>query len=132
MLNLEIQIQNYPKFVPDKQEPPTVKPVFNGHTKRKPKKLFFKTESLNAGQKYCRMLSWSILQFFRPSLTSTICLRPLFCLFLSGRLRQVLLFSHGHMRLPFPLACSMFAHLFDVVNPVCVSDNLSFKGLMFL
>ena len=43
--------------------------------------------SLNAGQVYCRMLSWSILQYFRPSLTSTICLRPLFCLFFEWSLK---------------------------------------------
>ena len=41
--------------------------------------------SLNAGQKYCRML----LQYFRPSLSYHFPLRPLFCLLLSGRLRQV-------------------------------------------
>ena len=45
----------------------------------------------NAGQKYCRMFQESILQFFRPSLSFYLSLRPLFCLFLSGRLRQVLL-----------------------------------------
>ena len=47
--------------------------------------------SLKAGQKYCRMLSWSILQYFQPSLSYHLSLRPLFCLFLSGCLRQVLL-----------------------------------------
>ena len=48
--------------------------------------------SLNAGQKYCRMLQESILQYFRPSLSYNLSLRPLFCLFLSGHLRQVLLY----------------------------------------
>ena len=47
--------------------------------------------SLNAGQKYCRMLQESILQYFRPSLSYYLSLRPLFCLFLSDCLRQVLL-----------------------------------------
>ena len=37
------------------------------------------------------MLSWSILQYFRPSLSYHLSLRPLFRQFLSGRLRQVLL-----------------------------------------
>ena len=41
--------------------------------------------SLNAGQKYCRMLQESILQYFRPSLSYHLSLRPLFCLYLSGR-----------------------------------------------
>ena len=44
---------------------------------------------LNAGQKYCRMLQESTLQYFRPTLSYHLPLRPLFCLFLSGRLRQV-------------------------------------------
>ena len=43
--------------------------------------------SLNAGQKYCRML-----QSFRPSLSYHLLLRSLFCLFLSGCLRHVLLY----------------------------------------
>ena len=48
--------------------------------------------SLNAGQMYCRMLQESILQYFRPSLSYHSSLIPLLCLFLSGRLRQVLLY----------------------------------------
>ena len=48
--------------------------------------------SLNAGQKYCRMLQESILQYFLPSLSYNLALRPLFCLFLNGRFRQVLLY----------------------------------------
>ena len=42
--------------------------------------------SLNAGQKYCRMLP------FRPSLSYHLSLRSLFCLFLSGCFTQVLLY----------------------------------------
>ena len=38
----------------------------------------------------------SILQYFRPSLINYLPLRPLFCLFLSGRLRQVLLYISSH------------------------------------
>ena len=37
------------------------------------------------------MLQESILQYFRPSISYHLSLRPLFSLFLSGRLRQVLL-----------------------------------------
>ena len=33
--------------------------------------------SLNAAQKYCRMLQDSILQYFRPSLSNHLSLRPL-------------------------------------------------------
>ena len=48
---------------------------------------------LNAGQKYCRMLQESILQYFRPSLSYHLSLTPLFCLFLSGHFRQDLLYT---------------------------------------
>ena len=56
--------------------------------------------SLNAGQEYCRMLQKSILQYIRPSLSYHLSLRPLFCLFLNGRLRQVLLYSRNNPALP--------------------------------
>ena len=50
---------------------------------------------LNAGQRYCRMLQESILQYSRPSLSYHFSLRFFICLFLSGRFTQVLLyFSH--------------------------------------
>ena len=39
------------------------------------------------------MLRGSILQFFRPALSYHLFLRPSFYLFLSGRLRQVWLYS---------------------------------------
>ena len=59
---------------------------------KRPKTVFQDQLSLNAGQKYCRMLPpWSILQYFRPSLSYHLSLRPLFSLFLSGRFTQVLL-----------------------------------------
>ena len=49
--------------------------------------------SNTAGQKYCIMLSWSILQYFWPALYATIGLwNPFFLHFLSGRLWQVLLY----------------------------------------
>ena len=70
----------------------TVKPVLSGHSKRRRKIGFQDRLSLNAGQKYCRMLLESILQYFRPSFSYHLSLRPLFWLFLSGRLWQVLLY----------------------------------------
>ena len=45
--------------------------------------------SLYADQKYGRMFQESILQYFWPSFIYLLSLWPLFCLFLSGRLRQV-------------------------------------------
>ena len=59
----------------------TVKPVLSGHSSREPKIGFQDRLWLNAGQKYCRMLQESILQYFQPSLSYHLSLRPLFCLF---------------------------------------------------
>ena len=42
--------------------------------KKKTKIDFQDRLSLNAGQKYCRMLQESILQYFRPSLSKTFVL----------------------------------------------------------
>ena len=47
-----------------------VKPVLNGHSKRRPKIGFQDRCSLNAGQKHCRMLQESILQYVRLSLSN--------------------------------------------------------------
>ena len=49
--------------------------------------------SLNAGQKYCRMLPWSILQYFGPAL-SDYQSRKLLGTSLIGRFRQVLLYHN--------------------------------------
>ena len=58
-------------------------------------KIGFKDQlSLNAGQRYCKMLQESILQYFRPPLSYHLSLRPLFCLLLSGCLRQVSLYLY--------------------------------------
>ena len=50
---------------------------------------------LNAGQKYCKMLQGAFCNtfhlHFRPSISYHSSLRSLFCLFLSGRFKQVLL-----------------------------------------
>ena len=43
-------------FSTDANKMPTVKPVLRGHSKRRPKIGFQDRLSLNAGQKYCRML----------------------------------------------------------------------------
>ena len=47
----------------------TVKPVLSGHSKRRQNIGFQDRLSLNVGQKYCRMLQESILQYFWPSLS---------------------------------------------------------------
>ena len=66
---------------------------------KRPKVGFQVKLSLDVGQRYCRMLQWEhfailstfIKQYFRPSVSYHLSLRPLFCLFLSGCLRQALL-----------------------------------------
>ena len=52
-------------------------------------KLVFKTNYRLMQVK--SIAEWSILQYFRPSLSYQLLLRSLFCLFLSGRFTQVLL-----------------------------------------
>ena len=69
--------------------------ALSGHSKRRPKHGFQDRLSLSAGQKYCRMLQESILQYFRPSLSYPLSQRPFFCLFLSGHLIQILLYFIG-------------------------------------
>ena len=64
-------------------------------------KLVFKTIYCLMQVKSIAECSRSILQYFPPLLSYHLSLRPLFCLFLSGRFRQVLLYfavihtSHG-------------------------------------
>ena len=69
----------------------TVKPVLSGHPK-KDQKLIIKTNyHLMQVKSIAECSKGSILQYFCPSLSYHLSLRSLFCLFLSGRLRQDLL-----------------------------------------
>ena len=71
----------------------TVKPVLSGHSKRP--KLVFKTDyRLMQVQSIAECSKGSILQYFRPVLSYHLSLRSLFCLFVSGRLRQALVYTH--------------------------------------
>ena len=61
----------------------TVKPVLSGHSKRTPNIGFHDPLSLNAGQKYCRMLQWehsAILSIFikLPFVIIKICVLSIF------------------------------------------------------
>ena len=76
----------------------TVWPVLSGHSKRTPKRAAFKTDNRLMQVKVIAECSkGSILQYFWPSLSYHLSLRPLFCLFLSGRLKQVLLY-HSNIK----------------------------------
>ena len=70
----------------------TIKPVLSGHWKRRPKLVFRTNYGLMQVKSIAECSKGSILQYFRPSLSYHLSLIPLFCLFLSGRLRQVLLY----------------------------------------
>ena len=79
------------KHIPNKKCV-TVKPVLSDHSKED-QKLVFKTDNrLIQVKSIAECSNGSILQYFRPSLSYHLPLRLLFCPFLSGRLRQVLLY----------------------------------------
>ena len=76
------------------------KTCLNCHSKRRPKISFQDRLSLNAGQKYCRMLQESILQYFRTSLSYHLSLRPFFLSIFAWPLKTgftVDAISLGHM-----------------------------------
>ena len=58
-----------------------VKPVLSGHSKIRLKIVFQDPLSLNAGQKYCRILQVSILEYFQPSLSYHLTIRPFLSVF---------------------------------------------------
>ena len=70
----------------------TVKPVLNGHSQKDPKLVFKTNYRLMQVKSIAECTKGSILQYFRHSLSYHLSLRPLFCLFFSGHLRQVLLY----------------------------------------
>ena len=72
----------------------TVKPVYNDHP-QKDRKLVFKTHRLMQVKNIAECSKGSILQYFRPSLSYHLSLRTLFCLYMSGRFAQVLLYMHS-------------------------------------
>ena len=63
----------------------TVKPVFRGHSKRRPKIGFQDRLSLNAGQKYCKMLQGEQFAKLSTFIKLLFLNKILFCLFLSGQ-----------------------------------------------
>ena len=67
----------------------------------------------------------SILQYFQPSLSYHLSLRSLFCLFLSGRLRQVLLYLYNvytFKRMNFLIITEILIenkrYIFEILNSV--------------
>ena len=77
----------------------TVKPVLSGHSKYQI--MIFKTYyRLKKVKRIAECSKGSILHYIRPSLSYHLSLRYLFCLFLSGHLRQVLLYLNKFGRGP--------------------------------
>ena len=70
----------------------TVKPVLSGHTIRRPKYGFQYQLSLNAGQKYCRMLQWDHTAILSTFIKLPFVIKIFAMSFLSGRFTQVLLY----------------------------------------
>ena len=75
-----------------KNKTTTVKPAISGHSKRRLKLVMKTVYHLMQVKSIAECSKGSILQYFRPSLSNHLSLRSLFCLFLSGCLRQVLLY----------------------------------------
>ena len=86
------------------------------HSKR-PKIGFQDQLTHNAGQNYCRWSKGSILQYFRPSLSYPLSLRPLFWLCLSGHLRQVLLYKK----------MIRYRHILDIDLPKSLHFRIDFR-----
>ena len=70
----------------------------------------------------------SILQYFRPSLSYYLTFRSLFCLFLSGRLRQVLLYYdcgilcfHALKEFNLNLSCNDDCSILQIESEDCLS-----------
>ena len=72
----------------------TVKLVLSGHSKIDKTKVLKRNGIFMKVEGIAECSKGSILQYFRPSLSYHLSLRPLFFLFLSGHLRQVLLYNH--------------------------------------
>ena len=120
------------------KKPKTLYPYIYSKTCLKPPlkkktKIGFQYQlSLNAGQKYCRMPSWSILRYFWPSLSYHLSLRRLFFLFLSGRLRQVLLYYYQPKCFLYKLSNAHFNPCFCKIchwsiSPECQDNRTHLK-----
>ena len=71
----------------------TEKPVLSGHSKIDKTKILMTNGSLLKVKIIAVCSPWSILQYFWPALRDNPSWKPISVFFLSGRLRQVLLFS---------------------------------------
>ena len=106
----------------------TVKPVLSGHS-IKDQKFGFKTDyRLMQVKSIAECSKGSILQYFRPSLSYYLSLISLFCLFLSGRLKQVSLYKFLiFLQVPrtcLRFLCSVKIYSVFLKNPVMIPELL--------
>ena len=88
--------------------------------------------SLNAGQKYCRMLQGEHSAILSTFIKLHLPFRSLFCLFLSGRFTQVLLYTknerrerlRSNLRSPSPLDSCVCVLKSDFIRArLCIIEN---------
>ena len=72
----------------------TVKPVLSGHSQIDTTKVLMTKGSLMKVNSIAECSKGSILQYFWPALSDNWYWKPILVFFLSGRLRQVLLYMH--------------------------------------
>ena len=89
----------------------TVKPALSGHSKRSPKIVFKTNYCLMQVKSIAECSKGSIQQYFRPSFSYHLSLTSLFCLVLSDRSRQVLLYTET----PFACCCPLQVSL-NILN----------------
>ena len=113
MRNPKVIITYTPKY--------TVKPVLSGHSKRRPN-IVFNTEYRFMQIKSIAECNGSILQYFRPSLRYHLSLRSLFCLFLIGCLRQVLLYGLSVILtlITLDISCTTFLQFLLIPVIACI------------
>ena len=102
------------------------KTIKSGHSKIRPKICLSRPIITQCSQKYCRMFQGSILQYFRCSSSYNLSLRPLFCLFLSGRLRQVLLYvtKQGPTTKKNPHTMGASIYTMEIEHSTCTTEIL--------
>ena len=69
--------------------------------------------------------AFCILQYFRPSLNYHLSLRPLLCLFLSGRLRQVLLYVFHLTSGKADMECHICLHVWSLKTCFSICMHLT-------
>ena len=94
----------------------TVKPVLSSHSKKDKTKVLIANGSLMKVESIAECSPWSILQYFWPSLSDNRSWKPILVYFLSGRLRQVVLYIHA----PFFYCTFIFNWVFKPVHEIWV------------